>query len=68
MHSLSADIKKHFDYDVEVKHVVDRPFNDKRYAVNDNKLRDLGWEPKNNLIDDLPELIQWYRLNYDWFN
>ena len=65
---VSQYIKKYFDYDVEVKHVANRPFNDKRYAVNDEKIRSLGWSANNNLIDDLSEIIRWYKDNIDWFN
>merc|ERR1712098_275623 len=31
-----------------VKHTVDRPFNDHRYAVDGTKLRQLGWEQKTS--------------------
>lgn len=41
----------------------DRPFNDSRYAVDDSKIKGIGWHPHRNLIDDLPKLIDWYREN-----
>ena len=52
---------------IYIEHVDDRPFNDSRYAVNDKKLRNLGWNPKRNLKADLPEIVEWYKKNLDWF-
>ena len=40
---LQKDTKKY------IKFVKDRPFNDKRYCVSTNKIRKLGWSPKNSL-------------------
>ena len=51
-----------------IEFVQDRPFNDSRYAVNDSKLRKLGWKPIRSLTKDLPEIIEWYDQNLDWFN
>lgn len=65
---ISELIKSFFDYQIEAKHIANRPFNDKRYAVNDKKLRILGWKPNSNLIKDLPEIIKWYKINHEWFN
>ena len=65
---VSKLIKKFFDYDNQVKYVANRPFNDKRYAVNDEKLRNIGWKPQFNLIEDLPRIIEWYKLNYERYN
>ena len=47
----------------EIRFTSDRPFNDSRYHVDDSKIRKLGWKPKNSIIDDLPEIIDWYKLN-----
>ena len=48
-------------FDQKVKHTQDRPFNDKRYAVNGDKLKQLGWTQKKSLKDGLAETVQWYR-------
>ena len=66
--AVSKLIKSFFNYKIDVIHVENRPFNDKRYSVNDKKLRDLGWSPNFNLVDDLPEIIKWYKLNNRLFN
>ena len=47
--------------------IEDRPFNDSRYAVDDKKIRNLGWSPNRSLINDLPHIIEWYKINSDWF-
>lgn len=46
-----------------IKYVKDRPYNDKRYSVSSTKIRKLGWSPKENLIKDLPMIIDWYKKN-----
>ena len=50
-----------------IKFVKDRPFNDKIYKINCNKLKKLNWRPKNNLKDDLPKICQWYKNNINLF-
>mmetsp|Transcript_9492 Transcript_9492/g.21741 ORF Transcript_9492/g.21741 Transcript_9492/m.21741 type:complete len:350 (-) Transcript_9492:270-1319(-) len=41
--------------------VEDRHINDKRYAINPTKLRELGWEPKISFEEGLKGTIEWYR-------
>ena len=65
--AVSKLIKSFFDYEIDVIHVDNRPFNDKRYYLNDRKLRDLGWAPNFNLRDDLPKIINWYNQNHFLF-
>jgi UDP-glucose 4,6-dehydratase len=42
---VARDVCRHFDLDAEeaIRFVVDRPFNDRRYFLDDAKLRSLGW-------------------------
>lgn len=53
---------------VKITCVNDRPFNDSRYAVDDSKIRNLGWTCSRNLKDDLPDIIDWYSKNYGRWN
>lgn len=53
---------------IKINYVSNRPFNDSRYAVNDEKLRNLGWSPRKSLIDDIPEIIDWYIANLHLYN
>jgi dTDP-glucose 4,6-dehydratase len=43
-----------------------RQGQDVRYALNDNKLRELGWEPKVNFDEELPSIIEYYKNNFIW--
>ncbi|KAF3938350.1 ADP-L-glycero-D-manno-heptose-6-epimerase [Dactylella cylindrospora] len=48
-------------FDEIVHHVQDRPFNDRRYAVDGTKLRQLGWDQKTSFEDGLKLTVEWYR-------
>ena len=50
-----------------IKFVKDRPYNDKRYSISTNKIRKLGWRPKNTLMVDLLDIIEWYKNNIQLF-
>jgi dTDP-glucose 4,6-dehydratase len=50
-----------------VRHVADRPGHDRRYALDDSKLRALGWAPSRALEDGLAETVRWYRENRAWW-
>lgn len=49
-----------------IEFVKDRPGHDKRYALNCDKLRALGWSPTYNFEDALAYTADWYRRN-SWF-
>ena len=50
-----------------IRFVKDRPFNDRRYSVNINKIKKIGWKPKDSLKFDLDEIIRWYKNNINLF-
>lgn len=50
-----------------IKFIKDRPFNDKRYSISSTKIKNLGWKPERNLLEDLPSIIEWYNKNYNLF-
>jgi dTDP-glucose 4,6-dehydratase len=50
-----------------VKMVKDRPGHDRRYSLNSEKLKGLGWEPKARFEDDLERTVRWYAENEDWW-
>jgi dTDP-glucose 4,6-dehydratase len=50
-----------------VRHVEDRPGHDRRYSLDTSKLRALGWAPARTLADALPETVDWYRDNREWW-
>ncbi len=47
--------------------VEDRPGHDRRYSINTEKIRGLGWEPKISFSDGLAETIRWYQENRLWW-
>jgi len=55
------------DPDKHIAFEADRPFNDRRYAVDWSRIRDMGWAPKHHLADSLPAMVAWYRENYHLF-
>ena len=50
-----------------VRHVDDRPGHDRRYSLDDSKLRALGWASGRSLEDGLAETVEWYRDNRAWW-
>jgi dTDP-glucose 4,6-dehydratase len=47
--------------------VEDRKGHDRRYSVDDSKLRALGYEPQHKFDDGLAETIAWYTANEAWW-
>ncbi len=45
----------------------DRPFNDRRYAVDGSKLRKLGWAQRKTFEDGLAETVEWYSKYSGWW-
>ena len=43
-----------------------RQGQDVRYALNDDKLRNLGWEPKMVFDSELPNIVKYYKKNFIW--
>jgi dTDP-D-glucose 4,6-dehydratase len=58
----------------ENKNIVDfyldlsysRDGQDIRYALNDDKLRKIGWKPKINFDEELPKIIKYYKNKFIW--
>ncbi|MDD5449093.1 MAG: dTDP-glucose 4,6-dehydratase [Candidatus Omnitrophica bacterium] len=50
-----------------IKFVEDRPGHDKRYAVNCEKVKALGWRPKKSFNEALKETVEWYQMNEKWW-
>lgn len=52
-----------------IKFVKDRPGHDKRYAIDNTKIkRELQWEPKYNFEEGIVKTIQWYLSNQAWID
>ena len=50
-----------------VEYVTDRLGHDRRYSVDDDKVRALGWAPARQLDEALQATVQWYRENRWWW-
>lgn len=49
-----------------IQFVEERLGHDFRYSIDSAKIRNLGWQPKYNLMDALNATVRWYNLN-QWF-
>src|SRR3954453_20098375 len=50
-----------------IRHVPDRPGQDRRTAMNSRKLREaLGWRPRHEFDGGLADTVAWYRDNRAW--
>ena len=43
-----------------------RPGMDMRYALDDTKLQQLGWQPTAIFDEKLEEIVQFYKDNFIW--
>lgn len=57
-HTLIEKIKHTTNFEDWIEWIEDRPFNDKRYYISNQKVKDLGWEIRVDFEDGLNELIQ----------
>jgi dTDP-glucose 4,6-dehydratase len=57
-------IKKTENYDEYIEYIEDRPFNDMRYYISNQKLKNLGWDIEIDLFTGLDDLIHNYKINF----
>ncbi len=50
-----------------IAHVEDRAGHDRRYAVNSDKLRALGWAPRHDATAGIQKAVEWYLQNRWWW-
>lgn len=50
-----------------IRHVEDRPGHDRRYALQADKLRSLGWAPEVPFEAGLLQTVRWYRDHRAWW-
>lgn len=58
--NTEKDWEKHVDFSAV------RPGQDIRYALNDSKLRVLGWTPKKNFDKEILKIVEYYKNNFIW--
>ena len=57
-------IQKTENYDEWISYIEDRPFNDQRYYISNNKLKKLGWKITKKFSEEIQNLINTTN-NYD---
>ena len=50
-----------------IRYVTDRPGHDRRYALNCDKVKRLGWKPTHSLEQALEKTVRWYVDNEWWW-
>lgn len=56
-------------YSDQIVFVKDRPGHDRRYAVENSKIKKkLGWEPQMSFENGIKETVGWYLNNHKWCN
>lgn len=56
-HILIELIKNTKNYDEYIEYIEDRPFNDKRYYISNEKVKKMGWSIDKDFFDGIKELI-----------
>jgi dTDP-D-glucose 4,6-dehydratase len=54
------------DWDKYLDFSAVRPGQDVRYALDDSKLRELGWSPKKIFDEEIPKIVEYYKDNFIW--
>jgi len=50
-----------------IRLVSDRPGHDLRYALDCQKIRNLGWKPERDFAGGLEQTVRWYQQNSEWW-
>ncbi|MDH7489080.1 MAG: dTDP-glucose 4,6-dehydratase [Anaerolineae bacterium] len=50
-----------------IQHVADRPGHDRRYALNCDKIKALGWQSRHTFEQALGKTVRWYVDNEWWW-
>ncbi|RCV04752.1 hypothetical protein SETIT_1G026300v2 [Setaria italica] len=67
---VAKDVCKIFNLEAEkaIKFVDNRPFNDQRYFLDDEKLKELGWSSeRTHWEEDLRKTVEWYVADSDYW-
>ncbi|KAF9589750.1 hypothetical protein IFM89_028659 [Coptis chinensis] len=66
---VAKDVCNLFSLDPEtvIKFVDNRPFNDQRYFLDDQKLTNIGWAERTTWQEGLKKTMDWYISNPDWW-
>jgi len=51
-----------------INFVKDRPGHDRRYSIDSEKVRKLGWAPRTSFREGLAKTVKWYADNKRWWS
>jgi dTDP-glucose 4,6-dehydratase len=57
---LIKKIKNTENYGDHIEYITDRPFNDKRYYISNQKIKNLGWNINENFDEGIDRLVKCY--------
>jgi len=58
-----TDLESYLNY---IDFSCDRPGQDVRYALDDSKLKSLGWSPKKNFSLEIENIVNYYKKKFIW--
>lgn len=59
-HLASIDYSSYIDFDIK------RSGQDVRYALDDSKLKSIGWQPLKIFNEELPSIVSYYKDKFIW--
>jgi len=59
-HGTLDNLEQYVDFNAR------REGQDIRYALDDQKLKNLGWDPKKKFDDEIEEIVGYYKENFMW--
>lgn len=54
------------DWESHIDYSYSRVGQDLRYALDDSKIKNLGWLPKKNFDEEIKNITTWYKENFIW--
>ena len=70
LETVKKIIKSYYNERVSHSSYIDFSFSrqgqDVRYALDDSKLRELGWNPHKNFDDEIKSIVDFYKNNFVW--
>lgn len=63
---ISSYCNSSVDMDNFIDFSYSRDGQDMRYALNDSKLRKLGWSPQKKFDDEIDRIVSYYKENFIW--
>tara|TARA_A100001515_G_scaffold58173_1_gene45963 strand:- start:3043 stop:3993 length:951 start_codon:yes stop_codon:yes gene_type:complete len=70
LETVKKIIKSYYNERVSHSSYIDFSFSrqgqDVRYALDDSKLRELGWNPQKSFDDEIKSIVDFYKNNFVW--